>query len=265
MAFYGEVFTFDGLCCDEFELMIYDVGTAKQSTGKFASSPSVVEQSIARKWRPFFYGMKYTDKLAFEIVFGVNQKRLDDERYLDRDELNVVSSWLTSQEEYKWLSIVQDDMQYVRFKCYISDLEIVDYGWIPWALKAKVICDSPFGYMIPHTYTYTNNQNIQFYNESCYNGYYYPRLIFEPSSAGDLVIKNNSDGGRVFKITNIPASVKTITIDNENCIITNDAGIDLYGNCNFQFFRLKRGMNSLSFSGNGKLKIVCEFPVNPGG
>lgn len=267
MAFYSESFTFNEIPCDEFDLMIYDVGSDKQSTGAFASTPTVVEQSIYRKWRPLFYGMKYTDKLTFELVFGVNQSRLDENKFLDREELNIVSTWLTGHEEYKWLSIMQDGMEYVRFKCYVSDLEIVDYGWIPWALKAKITCDSPFGYMAPHTYTYTisGDTSISFYNESSYNGYYYPKIQFSPNGSTKLTITNNTDDRRQFILTDIPTSVKTITVDNENGIITNDADLNLYDGFNFNFLRLKRGYNKLTVTGDGALKIICEFPVNTGG
>lgn len=266
MAFYGSSFVFDGVPCDDFELMMYDMDSASQSSGSFASTVTVVEETLASKWKPIFYGTKFGGKLEFDIVFGVNQRRIDEDRYLDRGEIDVIASWLTGVDGYRYLSIVQEDMLYVRYRCYISALEIVEYGAVPWALKATVTCDSPYAYLYPHEYSYDVNGSalISILNESSLNGYYYPVVEFTRSSGDKLIIENQTDGGRKFVLEKIPATVTAIRVDNDRRVITNNADLNLYEGCNFKFLRLKRGYNTLKVTGNGGLKIICEFPVNAG-
>lgn len=267
MGFFGHSFTFDDIPCEEFDLMCYDVGGESSGSGEFASVVTIQEETIASKWKPYFYGTTHDGKkLEFSMVFGVSQDRIDSGRYLDRYELNGIASWLTGHDAYKWLTIEQDDMSFVRYNCIITSLSVVEFGKIPWALQATVTCDSPYGYMSPQTFSYEINgtANIQIENESCLNRYYMPIMDIY-MNGGDFVIKNISDGGRRTAFTSVPASVSHIKVDNDNLVITNDQDINLYPNFNFTFLRLKKGINALQVTGHGTLEITCEFPINTGG
>ena len=267
MAFWGKSFAFNGCPCESFDLMIYDVGSETQSGNTFASVVTIMEESLPTRWKPVFYGVKHEKKLEFEIVFGVNQDRLDEENYLDRMEMEAIAVWLTGHDRYLPLEIEQDDMFHVRYKCMVTGLVAVEYGNIPWAMKATITCDGPYAYMSPFEFVYniSGTQTIRFLNESSHNGYYKPVIEYAPANGGDLEIVNETDGDRVFRLTGIPAAATTVVIDNENCVITNSADLNLYPCFNYRFFRLKRGYNTLTVTGNGVLKIKCEFPVNVGG
>lgn len=267
MAFWGKSFVFNGYPCEAFDLMLYDVGSDAQGAGQFASVVTVIEENLPSKWKPVFYGTKLEGKLQFDIVFGVNEERLDSNNYLDRYEMDAIASWLTGHDRYMWLEIEQEDMDHVRYRCMITGLVMVEYGNIPWAMKATVSCDGPYAYMTPHEYEYELNgtHTIEFYNEGSHNGYYKPVIQYTSSDGGDLEIVNLTDDNRTFKFTGIPAAAVTVNIDNENCVITNSADLNLYPYFNYKFFRLRRGYNILQITGYGTLKIICEFPVNVGG
>lgn len=181
MAFWGHSFTFNDIPCEDFELMIYDIDGTSQSTGKFSSGVTVIEDKVSAHWKPYFYGVKLDNKLKFTMVFGVNQKRVDENKFLDRYELEAIAAWLTGHNKYMWLEIQQEDLAYVRYKCIVTGLEMVEFGMLPWALRATIECDSPYAYLYPQTFEYTVNgeQTISFYNESSHNGYYMPVLILE--------------------------------------------------------------------------------------
>lgn len=270
MAFWGKSFVFNDVPCDDFDLMLYDVGSTTQSTGNFASTVSVVEETLPSRWKPYLYGVKYDKKLEFTIVFGVNERRLDREKFLDRYELENIAYWLTGHEKYLWLEVEQDDLDYVRYRCIISGLEIVEYGNIPWALKATVTCDSPYAYMYPQAYEYKINgtsskpQIISFYNESGHNGLYMPKVEIE-QKGGTFSITNVTDNNRKFEFKNVPTSVTKISVDNDLGIISNNQSLNLYPYFNFRFFRLVKGENILKIVGNGTLRLICEFPANVGG
>lgn len=267
MAFWGNSFVFNDIPCDDYDLMLYDVGSTTQSSGNFASGVSVIEETLPSRYKPHFYGVKFDKKLEFTIVFGVNQKRLDSEKYLDRYELETIAFWLTGHDKYMWLEVEQEDLEYVRYRCIISNLEIVEHGNIPWALKATVTCDSPYAYLYPQVFEYniSGTQTVDFYNESSHNGYFMPQLEIETSAGGNFTIVNQSDGNRTFAFKNLPSSVKKIAVDNDRCIISNDQDLNIYPYFNFRFLRLIKGENRLKITGNGVLRIICEFPVNVGG
>lgn len=267
MAFWGSKFIFNDFPCEEFGLMLYDIGNETQGEGTFASTVSIIEDVVGNRWKPWFYGVKYEKKLQMDIIFGVDESRLDREKYLDRYEIDEIASWLTGHDKYLWFEIEQEDMEYVRYHCMVTDLSIVSYGNIPWAMKATLLCDSPYAYLYPQEFTYTisGTQKIEFLNESSHNGYYMPILEITTSGGGTISITNETDNGRTFELKDMPAAVTDVRVDNDTCVITNNADLNLYPYCNCKFLRLARGYNTLSITGNCTLKILCEFPINVGG
>lgn len=267
MAFWGEEFIFNNIPSSDFDLMIYDFNNQTSGDGEFASVVDIVEEVVGTRWRPHFYGTKFENKLEIEIVFGVNAQRLDQEKYLDRYELSEIATWLTGHDRYLDFQIEQEDMHHVRYKCIVTSLDIVSYKDVPWALKAKLECDSPYAYMFPQEFVYEvdGSQLINLFNDSSINGYYYPKVVIEGITGGDISITNITDNNREFKLTGMPASVLSVTIDNDNCVITNNQDFNLYEYCNFKFLRLRRGYNTIKVDGSCTIRFICEFPVNTGG
>ena len=80
--------------------------------------------------------------------------------------------------EYKWLSIVQEDMEEIRYRCLISDLQAVEVAGNKWGVSFQVTCDSPYAYLRPMVYDYTvvSSLTTTLRSESSHNGFYYPKL-----------------------------------------------------------------------------------------
>lgn len=267
MAFWGHKFIFDGIPCETFDLMMYDIGGTEQGEGRFANTVTIIEEGVGNRWRPLFYGVKYENKQELEIVFGVNVERIDRQQYLDRYEIEAISSWLCGRENYCWLEIEQADMEYVRYRCMVTGLEQISYGNIPWAFRATITCDSPFAYMYPQEFRYDvdGSVDILFFNESSINGLYLPEMEISISSGDSFSIENLTDDGRIVQFSGLPADITTIHVDNENGVLSTPSGSNVYPYFNFKFLRLKRGYNTLRITGNGSLLIRCEFPVSTGG
>lgn len=266
MAFYGHAFSFNGIPCEDFDLMLYQIGEHQHSTGKFASGLTIVEEKIPGRWKPIFYGAHQDGKLEFSIVFGVDPARAESHKHLNRYELAEIANWLTGHNRYLWLDIEQDDMAYVRYNCIITDLEMIEYGMMPWALTAKVTCDSPYGYLFPQTFEHNINGTalVSLYNESGHIGYYRPVLEIV-NSGQELSIINHDDQDREFVLDNLPGQGETIRIDCDLGMIECSTGANLYSGCNFKFLRLVNGHNTLEIAGKCTLRITCAFPVNVGG
>lgn len=273
MAFYGCHFSFDGVSCFEHGLMIYDLGSPEED-GRFSSAVEIQEDRTSKRYTPLHYGVTQNTPLTFSFTFGADMDSIDGNTPLDRWDIDVIAHWLTGHEEYKWLEITQPDMEAVRYRCIISDLEYHTYGKMPWAFTCQVTCDSPFAYTYPEQskYSVSTRKSIQF---ECRTSslYYYPKVTIcgvddgrgNLSSIGDFKIINHTDGDREFSFSELPSAVTEITIDNENEIITNSADLNIYGNSNLKFLRLKRGLNQLEFIGNGTVILECTFPINIGG
>lgn len=267
MSYFGRAFMFDSVPSEEYNLMLYDVGGTDDNDFSVAGVGDVIEETVGDRWKPYFFGIQPAAKLEFDIVFGVNEDRLDNYKYLDRYEVAAVAAWLTGHNEYKWLFIDQPDMRPFGYRCIIRDLDVVQYGKVPWALKAHVICDSPYAYLeeMRTGIAVDGTAQVEFFNASSLGGFYYPKLTFTRTSGTAFSVVNAEDNGKGPSFTDIPSSVTSIEVDNEHGVITNDQNLNLYDKFNFQFLRLVRGYNNLTITGNGVLDIVCEFPVNVGG
>lgn len=267
MAFYGCQFTFDGVPCFEYGLMVYDIGSVVED-GKFASTPSeILEQRTAKRYTPLYYGVIRNKPLEFTFTFGADIDSVESGRWLDRWEMDAISTWLTNKEGYKYLEIIQPDMDVIRYKCMITDLSYITQGKYPWAFSCTVTCDSPYAYLYPETYTksVTNSTDLLISSRQACE-FYHPQLEISMTSGNSITIVNASDNNRTFSMTGISTLPITINIDNENEIITNTQGINLYDTFNFNFLRLVRGDNNLNISAdNANISIVCEYPINVGG
>lgn len=265
MAFYGCFFNFDGIPCFEYGLMVYDIG-GENEDGTFSSTVQLLEDRTTRRYSPLHYGATNNEPLTFSFTFGADMSAIDKGVYLDRWDMDAIANWLTGHDQYKYLEITQPDMESVRYKCIISELEYTTYGKMPWALTCKVTCDSPYAYAYPETFKFHSPSTTRCAVESraaC--KYYYPKIKIQISKGSSFGIINHSDNNRMFSFSNLPSSPITLYIDNENEIITNSKDLNIYDCFNFNFFRFVRGYNDLEFVGSADISFECEFPINVGG
>lgn len=267
MSFDGNEFIFDGISSREFGLTLYSqFANASQDETVFASNIKVSEDRPFRKYYSYCYGGSYEDSLEFTLVFGVDETRRALDQEYDRWEMQRIASWLTGHRQYKWLQIIQDDLSRVRYHCMISDLSCIEISGYHWGYQCKVICDSPYGFLLPETYHYdvSGSLDLTFKNRSSINDFYRPQMSIQMQS-GDLSIINHADHDREFSLKGVPSSSGTIFVDHDLQIISCEASINLYPYWNKRFLRLVPGENSITISGNGSVDFLCSFPVNVGG
>ena len=267
MAFWGSEFIFDNVPCSTMGLMVYQFGSNAQEDVNFQNG-DVIEDRIPGRYDALTYGLVQNQALEYTLVFGANMDSVDANRSIDRYEVEAIASWLTGHNTRKWLTIVQDDMESFRYKCFISELKLITYGDMPWAFSCRVSCDSPFAYSLPEEYVYEVNGEkvVSLFNRSSFHGFYRPKMEISIHGGDSVSIQNLSDNDRLFEFTSLPGgSSLIITIDNKNQVITNNMDLNLYPYFNMKFMRLVRGDNMLKVTGNATVKFICEFPVNIGG
>lgn len=254
-------FLFNGESSLTYDLMLYDYNGKGQSDIPFGNQANILEVRPQKRVQPIHFGVDYNSRpLEFTLVFGAD-------RYLTRQELEKISFWLTGHQEYKWLSIVQDDLSHVQFKCLFTKLTPISHGWLPVAFEATVRCDCPYAYGLPFqkSYDISGETQLTIQNEGTVHEYFKPNLVFTTSDVGGLSIVNHSDGDREFLITDLPSAAE-ISIDNRNGIILDTTfGTNLYGGFNANFFRMVPGENSLTVTGSGTLIISGRFLHNVAG
>lgn len=259
--FNGYEFSFDGESSLMYGLMLYDFGGSGQDDVSFGNVGSIVETRTNNRIQPLHFGVNYnSEPLTFRLVFGTD-------RPLDRFELEDISFWLTGHQGYKWLSIDQPDMETFQFRCIITELKPLTYGWLPYAFQATVVCDCPYAYGFPFERKYTINgeDEILFRNESSVREFIRPTLFYQATGAGELSIINHDDNDRELLLSNIP-SLSNVIIDNTNGIIQETSyDTNLYDGFNLNFFRLVHGDNNLTVKGNGVLTIAGRFLYNVAG
>ena len=270
MAFEGCEFSFDGRPSHDYGLVIYNFASYEQDdTFSFPSAGKIQSDRIPFRTSSLLYAVIEEDVAEFTLVFGARPESFDERDPIDRWEQESIASWLTGKGGYRWLEIDQDDMHTFRFRCVITELEAISVGGEQWAYRCKVTCDSPYAYMYPNATTYTvsgPSQPIIFRNRSTKNDDYYPLLRLK-MSGGDSISITNQEFGEKLELTGLPGQTYTINIDNENQVISSEElpDFNFYEHFNFTFLRLKRGLNRLTFDGNGVVTIICNFPVNIGG
>lgn len=268
MAFWGEYFIFDGIPCTEFGLRLYEVNGVSSGDGSFSVASNISEDSVSGKYKPYFYGITQNEPLTFKLVFGAAETPKNEIAYYDAWDREAISSWLSPIDGYKWLEIEQSDMEQVRYRCIIQDLEMIEIGNLPVAFSCTVRCDSPFAYHYPTTHIYDckGTTNFVFRNLGSYRGGYYPKLKITLNGSNYVKIINQSDKNKTFELTGLPQDYfLEIEVDNEHGVLTCNDGTNLYPYFNFELFRLVCGDNVIQVIGNVKLEIHCEFPVSVGG
>lgn len=258
-------FTFAGESSAMYGLMIYDFGGVGQTDVSFGNQASIVEMRTNSRIQPIHFGVNYNGTpLQFKLVFGA-------ERPLDRYEMQDVALWLTGHQQYQWMSIDQSDLDRIEFKCLITQLTPLTHGWLPYAFEATVVCDCPYGYGPEWTMQYhiDGETEILFRNESSVREYIKPIVRYDTQSlarTSGFEIVNHSDNDRSFRFETIPDSITSVTVDNENRIIScSENGYNLYDSFNMNFFRLVHGDNYLTVRGNGTLTISGRFLFNVAG
>ena len=253
MAFIGSTFLFDGVCCDYYGLQLYSFENNTLEEANSGSKLEIIEDRTSRSIFPIYYSCEQKEPLTFELTCG-------SEIYLDKYDIDLIVSWLTEKNGYKYLEIIQDDLSNVRYRCIIQDVKNIHITGKPVAFKCGIVCDSSYAYGYPTAVTnqVVDSLDIQLFNDSNVKKLIYPTLTIQTNSTKEIKIINQSDSNRETIFSNLPNKDIQILIDNQKQIITADTGDNLYSNFNGNFLRIKDGVNSLKIVGNCTVSICYE-------
>lgn len=259
MSFYATRFAFNNVPCESFNLILADFDSGVIESN-LSGDIEIIEDKTRNK--NYFYGIKQTGNLIFPI-------KMLSETPLDHYDVSAISRNFFNKQSYKYLQIIQPDLEGIFFKCMLINPKKVCIGKEVYGFSCDVYCAENYAWTDEFIYNYnitTPNQNIIFNNLSDLSDeYLYPYISFTTSSTTtNFSIKNNSDNGREFKFTSI-LSNETITVDNEKQIITSSTINNRLNNFNLKWLRLVSGNNNLVINGNGTMFFKMRFPKKIGG
>ena len=263
MSFWGASFIFDGIPSELHSLYISSPDGGEVDTNG-SSNVELYVENLYRKSKNYLLGAKQSPALEFDVSFN-------SPREITSPDVGHIQSWLFGHNQYKKLQILQSDMQDVYFNCFLTEPRVNKVGNIIRGIKAKVICDSPFAWTFPRTKTYSFtdadvNQTVNFFNLSDDNDYNYPSLVITTNEfGGDFNISLTQDNSRLFEFTGLTPN-ETVTINNELGTISSSTSLKRLSNFNKNWFRLVRGLNTITFTGSlSQVDMTYQFARKVGG
>lgn len=247
--FQGCEFTFAGVSSSEFGLYIVDFDS-KKNDDTVLSSGKISETRLPNRVTPLHYGVNYNDEpLSFTLIFGSDNE-------LDRYDMQRISMWLTGYQQYQWLMVDQPDLGHVQYRCLITELEPISYGWVNCAFQAKISCDCQYAYSFPWEASYTlgaTETTATFMNESSCKDKLSPDFEITVAAGCTAVTVKNDTTGQTMKFENMPSGSYKLVIDGKNLIIkdANNNMTNPYSYFNFVFLKLAPGVNTIKLSKTG--------------
>lgn len=234
-------FTFDGISCDEYELVICSFDNDNDGTKTLGSKIdfTTFKAPNSNKWVKI--DGSYSEQLTLP-PFGIckNPCTNTDGIFTER-EIAFIERWL-NRKDYKWLSFNQEGYEDIYFNAKI-DLEKYEIDGMCHGFELTITCDSPFGYTGEQTLTINGGTSIEFIDTSDEIGVVTPDITIYMNSTA------SSSGSTVTISSTLPENNSTSLVIN-NClpneVITLNSA--LYAKSNMCTFV----PNGLGYSGNHK-------------
>jgi len=246
MAFYGESFTYNGISSETFGLKIFTPDSNEKTTILNLNS-NLTKSPRQSKFAPTKQYVNEPRNIPIALY---------SETVLTQAEIDAIYQWLfLADNEYKVMTIEQDDMEDYYFNCRLIELQNETFGNKTQQIHAIMQCDSIYAWENLQTLTYTN---------------FASPITFKNTSSEDIMKPTykftcNSSGGTIKLVDDFyPTAIENtmefkgllngevITIDTEHNIITSSLRtsglLDLF--VYPKFLRLKRGTHHFTITGN---------------
>ena len=264
MSFYAKSFNYAGEVSELYNLQIASIDSGGTTTNPGSGGVEIIDQFVLRRPIPFFYGIKYTQKMSFPISFFSPDE-------ISAVDLSYIQRWLFGRLNYQSLAIIEPDMDSFFMNCIFTEPTIIRAGNIIYGVQGVCTMDSQFAWTYPRQtiYNYTSppsGSQIVINNDSHYTGYLYPEMTFRMSASGSaLSIINTSDNNREFLFSGLSPN-EVITINNDLGIVTSSLLIPRLSVFNKHFLRFAPGINILSVTGGiSQMTLTYQFARRLGG
>lgn len=264
----GYPFIYNGVPSEVFEMSIVFINNNNTEINS-GSGVEMQTDSVFRNPEVLFMGARQAPVLEFPIEF-VCEKPMDIYTY------HEVKDWLFGGLEFKPLQICIDNLKTYYFNCKITAQKDYIYGDGYRGFSGNVVCDAPWAWEFPISKTFNSSDmpneynTIKIFNLSADKEDVKPIVRFTlAQNSYSFSMRNQSYENYLFEFTNL-LSGEEIEVDNKSGIISSSTGLRRLKNLtkgkNSGFFKLKRGLNTLSCTGKiEKLEIIYQNAIRLGG
>lgn len=255
-------FIFNGKSSEEFGVMMCTFSSSSPSS----SNDEETEINIVKMYGSDIFhiiDIDYNNPLKFSICLCNT-----DGSFIDAYEQRALKKWLCRTDGYHWLSVDQDDLYNIRYKCKISFSEMEHIASMNGGMYFNVQCDSPFAHSLEQNKTYTCYSNTTTFNFNYNSDFeesdkpYYPSLVITSATTGTIQITNNTTNETIKFTDCVNGEVITISDDGTPTTSADRVIIDHWNYGDLYFIN---GNNSITISGNCTLKIIYSYPIRVGG
>lgn len=268
MAIYGDSFTYNGVSSTEYDVVLASIDNI--STYEMGLSQSLIVGDMNKyRNRQNYNGRKYNDVLSFQFSIVRTPYVDGKQQYFTRADIRKINKWLTGADAPCVLHF-DDDEEYIDYICLITDVDNTAYDGRIVELKYSVTCNAPYGYseMQSIEMTVSSSENIRIVSNSDeINGYIYPKITINPTSTGEIQLKNTDENAVI--IINAKKSLP-ITINCELQQFYDDIGLMSFEDLGITDIsdiyipRLKYGDNNFTVIGNCSIKFEWREPRKVG-
>lgn len=264
----SQFFTYDGIKSSDMNLHIMKIDYNGFIETPYTSSVDIKEEKLAKRHTPYFYGVE-RDNLEFTVQLVLMDKYNQPKRWTPQERYNV-ARWLFHDEYKEFISSDDIGKRYYCIATSDSDLNLINtQGY----MEVTFTCNAPYGFspIYIESFDLTENTNktiIEIENRSNIIKRYRPKLEIEYPNIGgfpettNITLKNLSDGGREFKLTDVKKG-EIYSFDNENRIIKSSRQVNLNPLTHFNrnWLELVYGVNRIEIDAKVRLWFKLHYPI----
>lgn len=250
MLIYSDSFTYNGVSCKEYDLML---GTISENKYQVGINIDPIFEKDSKNDRIHYFG---EDKKPLQFELSVFQK---DGRYLTEDERMNIMQWLYKN---KFCELAFEENLDIVYSCKpISKIKEIDRGGLL-GFTIEFLCEYPYATTraVNMYYNCSTNKEFSIYNKANIDDYFYNAEIEIITKTPDICIRNLSDNSRELTFSGLEEGEK-IYIHNRKKEIISSTYRNRFSNFNRNFLRLVYGMNHFEAKGDFTLEINAKFPI----
>ena len=268
VKFQARKFMFDNVSSDKFNLVICSFDGSSVVKSNEVADVNITTEKVAGSDKWLKTKSDYSSPLSF--TFSICKKDYSAFLPIER---RIISGWLQSAHGgYKPMQFFSQDYANVVFysKCVTIEKVIIDSEIFGYNLTFQT--NAPYGYTTEQTFGITSTSNgitLNITNTSDeFDVILYPRVEINVLANCEISIKNNNTK-RTTRIKNCVAGERII-MDAELGIIESSVrdGSTIITDFNKIWFGLTNTIfeikNSITFTGDAQIKIICAYPRKVG-
>lgn len=254
IAFYGDTITFDGISSEVFNLYLY-TPDANEKTTVIDLKSNITKSYKQSKYLP---KKRYTDNPNYLSI------SLMSENILTRNQIDKIEEWLhTTDDEFKKLTINQDDMFGLYYNCRLQKMEFETFGNKIHMIHLIFETDSIYAWENPSTLIYTDFTNPITFNNTSSEDLMCPIFQIKMGENGGTIKIEDTTNADIYlksmELINLQAN-EIITINSETCVLTSNLRTNILKDFLYiNFMRFTKGNHNLIITGDvEELKITYQ-------